>query len=57
MNISALLLRVTTAATVIAAPMTFAVSAQAETPTCFGQPATIVGTDDGDTIHGTPVMM
>jgi Ca2+-binding RTX toxin-like protein len=48
------LLRLSTAAALVAAPLTFASAAQAATPTCFGHAATIVGTDGQDTIHGTP---
>ena len=42
-------------AIVVSATVVFSPSAaQAATPTCFGEPATIVGTADIDTIHGTP---
>jgi Ca2+-binding RTX toxin-like protein len=54
MTLRALLLRVTTATALAAAPIVFTGTAHAATPECFGQRATIVGTDDPDTIHGSP---
>ena len=42
------------AAATLLASIAVATAAHAETPTCFGAKATIVGTDGDDTLHGTP---